>query len=65
VIVVPEIAGCCSDVPVVLEKTVVLALTVTGPKVDPASVVEIVVATVIVFDLRVLSHLVVRVADWY
>lgn len=58
-----EIVGYCSCGPVVLEKTVVLALTGADPEADQA--VGTVVGTAIVFDPRVLSRLVAKVAGWY
>lgn len=56
--------GYCPCGPVVLEKTVVPAPTVVDPGADPARVAETVVATGTVFELRVLSRLVAKVADW-
>lgn len=60
-----EIADYCLYEPVVLVKAVVLALTVVGPEVDPARVIENVVATATVLHPQVLNHLVAKVADWY
>lgn len=51
-----ETADYCSCVLVVLEKTVVLRLTVTGPEADSARVIETVVG--------MLHHLVGKVGDW-
>lgn len=56
-----EIADYCYE-PVDLVKTVVLALAVAVLKVDPARVVETVVATV--FGSQVLNRLVAKVEDW-
>lgn len=57
--------GCWPCEAVVLVKTGVLASIVVDPEADPARGVVIVVVIAIVFDSRVLIHLVAKVADWY